>query len=172
MNMLTSPVLRVALMAVFLVVANGAVFAQGRSVGAYSPGAVRGHVSVVAFGGILDPQSPEVLPILQRLADRYASRGVEVYWVSIDPSQPGGSSSVSDADLAGYAAKNGFRGAVLRDPSRAGLRSVNTGRRVQLPTFVVLDSGGKVVGSPIPGFDREADLVNQIASTLDRVVGR
>jgi len=29
-----------------------------------------------------------------------------------------------------------------------------------------------MVGSPIPGFDREADLVNQIASTLDRIVGR
>jgi hypothetical protein len=172
MQSIKVPAFRAVVLTAVLALAAGLAPAQGRAVGPYSTDAVRGRVSVVAFGGVLDPQSPEVLPILQRLSDRYASRGVAVIWVSIDPSSPGPTGAVSDADLAGYAVKYGFKGSVLRDPSRSGLRAVNTGRRPQLPTFVVLDAGGTVVGSPIPGFDREADLVNQIASTLDRVLGR
>lgn len=161
--------------ALFLALALGAAVldgsAQGRGVGGrVSPDALRGRVTVLAFGGVLDPQSPEVLPVLQRVADRYERRGVAVFWVSIDPERSGAEGAVSDAELGGFASRHGFRGTVLRDPTRDALRAVNTGQRPQLPTFVVLDASGRVVDRPISGFDREADLVNRIGQTVDRLL--
>lgn len=134
---------------------------------------MRGGASVLLFGGQLDPQSPDELPVLQRLADRYASRGVTVYWVSLDPDKTGANGGLSDADLAAYASRNGFRGTVLRDPSGAVFRTISTGgRRPQLPTIVVLDANGALAGTPKGGFDRDSDSVNAIAGILDKLVAR
>ena len=125
---------------------------------------LRGRVVVLLFGGIVDPQSPDELPVLQQLASRYEGRGVDVYWVSLDER------SVTDAQLNDYAARNGFRGGVLRDQSGSVLRSYSTGRRPQLPTIVVLDPSGAVTGRPIGGFDRESDLVNRLAAVIDTLL--
>jgi cytochrome oxidase Cu insertion factor (SCO1/SenC/PrrC family) len=131
---------------------------------------LRGQVSVLVFGGMVDPQSPELLPVLQRLADRYSGR-VSVYWVSIDPERSGG--AVTDKELGDYAGRYGYRGAILRDASGEVFRSVVTsGKRPQVPTIVVIDSSGAPVGRSITGFDRDADLVNQLAAILDRLVAR
>jgi hypothetical protein len=148
----------VVLLALVALLAPGAG-AQG--VGNLSVDQLRGHVTVLLFGGLVDPQSPEELPLLQRLANRYDGRGVEVVWVSVDPS------SVSDGELTAYAAKYGFRGRVLRDTSGSVLRTYSPGKRPQLPTIVVLDPSGTVAGRPMGGFDRDADLVNKIAAIVD-----
>lgn len=131
---------------------------SGRAVGVDQ---LRGRVVVLFFGGTIDPQSPEELPVIQRLASRYAGRGVDVYWVSLDEA------SVSDAQLASYAAKYGYSGGILRDPSGAVLKTVATGRRAQLPTVVVLDPSGAIVGRPMGGFDPQSDHVNRIAAVID-----
>jgi hypothetical protein len=124
---------------------------------------LHGRVTVLMFGGILDPQSPEELPVLQRLATRYASRA-DVYWVSLDAER-----QATDAQLTAFATANGFRGGVLRDLSGSVLRSVSTGKP-QLPTVVVLDANGALAGRPVAGFDRDADFVNQLAAILDKLV--
>jgi peroxiredoxin len=124
---------------------------------------LRGRVTVLMFGGMLDPQSPEELPVLQRLATRYAGRA-DVYWVSLDSER-----QTTDAQLTAFATANGFRGGVLRDPSGAVLRSVSTGKP-QLPTVVVLDANGALAGRPVAGFDRDADFVNQLAAVIDKLV--
>lgn len=129
--------------------------------GSVSIDQMRGRVAVLLFGGIVDPQSPEELPVLQQLATRYEGKGVAVYWVSLDPA------STTDAELAGLAAKYGFRGQILRDPSGDVLRSVGTGRKPQLPTIVVLDSNGAVAGKPMGGFDRDVDLVSRLGAVID-----
>lgn len=121
---------------------------------------MHGRVVVLFFGGIVDPQSPDELPVLQKIANRYQGRGVDVYWVSVDPS------STSDADLVGYAAKYGYRGAILRDSGDV-LRSAGTGRRAQLPTTVVLDKTGAIAGKPLGGFDRDADFATQLGAIVD-----
>ena len=149
----------VAVLALLALVAPGAAQAQG--VGNLSVDQLRGRVTVLLFGGLVDPQSPEELPLLQRLANRYEGRGVEVVWVSVDPS------SVSNGELTAYAANNGFRGRVLRDASGSVLRTYSPGKRPQLPTIVVLDATGAVAGRPMGGFDRDADLVNKIAAIVD-----
>jgi cytochrome oxidase Cu insertion factor (SCO1/SenC/PrrC family) len=124
---------------------------------------LRGRVTVLMFGGMLDPQSPEELPVLQRLATRYAGRA-DVYWVSVDAER-----QTTDAQLTDFAARNGFRGGVLRDASGSVLRSVSTGKP-QLPTVVVLDADGALAGRPVAGFDRDADFVNQLAAIVDKLV--
>lgn len=149
----------VVMMAVLALLAPGSARAQGA--GALSVDQLRGRVTVLLFGGLVDPQSPEELPLLQRLANRYDGRGVDVIWVSVDPT------SVSDGELTAYAANNGFRGRVLRDASGSVLRTYSPGKRLQLPTIVVLDTSGAVAGRPMGGFDRDADLVNKIAAIVD-----
>ena len=136
------------------------VSARAQNVGRFSADQMRGRVTVLLFGGLVDPQSPEELPVLQQLASRYDGKGVAVYWVSLDPP------STTDAEIAGLAAKYGFRGQVLRD-SGAVLRSVSAGRKPQLPTIVVLDQNGAVAGKPIGGFDRDVDLVTRLGAVID-----
>ena len=123
---------------------------------------MRGRVTVLLFGGQLDPQSPEELPVLQKLSELYAGRNVEVVWVSLDPE-----GEVSDAALAQFAKRNGFSGKVLRDPSGHVLASVSTGRRPQLPTVVVLDAAGMLAAKPIGGFDREASFSDRLTKIID-----
>ena len=98
---------------------------------------------------------------------------MSVCWVSLDPDRAGASGAVTDADLAGFAIRNGFRGTVLRDPTSEIFKTIGaTGRRAQVPTFVILDRKGAVAAPPIGGFDRESDVVNRIASVLDKLVPR
>lgn len=123
-------------------------------------GQMQGRVAVLLFGGMVDPQSIDELPVLQQLADRFAGRNVVVYWVSLDPA------ATTDAELTGFATKHGFSGVVLRDPSGDVLKTLSTGRRPQLPTLVVIDANGNLAGRPIGGFDRDADTIGQWAAIV------
>ena len=122
---------------------------------------LRGRVTVLLFGGILDPQSPEELPVLQQLSERYAGRNVDVVWVSLDDS------GTADAALSQFAKRNGFTGRVLRDPSGQVLGSVSTGKRPQLPTVVVIDRNGAVAGKPIGGFDRDSAFADRLTKVIE-----
>jgi hypothetical protein len=156
--------LTVALVALL---APAGAFAQGlagtlRSTGGASVpvAGMRGRVVVLMFGGMVDPQSPEELPALERLAARYQGRGVDVYWVSLDPA------TTADAALVDFAARNGYHGAILRDGGDV-LRSAGAGKRPQLPTVVVLDKNGAVAGQPVGGFDRDVDFVATLGAPID-----
>ncbi len=123
---------------------------------------LRGRVTVLLFGGQLDPQSPEELPVLQQLSERYAGRNVEVIWVSLDPE-----GDVTDAALAQFAKRNGFSGRVLRDPAGRVLGTISTGRRPQLPTVAVLCADGTLAAKPIGGFDREAAFADRLTKIIE-----
>lgn len=157
--------------AAMLVVALGALSAFGQGLSGTLRGTdgstvaaaqLRGRVTVLLFGGELDPQSPEELPVLQQLSERYAGRNVEVVWVSLDPE-----GAITDAALEQFAKRNGFSGRVYRDPSGQVLASVSTGRRPQLPTVVVLDAGGALAAKPIGGFDREAAFADRLTKIIE-----
>lgn len=128
--------------------------------GSVSAAQLQGRVVVLLFGGIVDPQSPEELPVLQQLSDRYAGKGVDVFWVSLDPA------ATTDAELTAFAGRNGYRGAIMRDSGEV-LRSISTGRKPQLPTIVVLDKTGAVSGRPMGGFDRDTDMVTRLSAVVD-----
>src|ERR1051325_3929805 len=101
----------------------------------------RGKIVVLSFGGNWVPLAAKELPALQKLADRYANRGVNFYWVSINNAKPGAKNYASDADLQAFAQKNGLRLMALRDPEQAAYRAFGMDA---VPTVVILDREGKV----------------------------
>src|SRR5215475_2484250 len=100
--------LRVTLMLSLLTLspASSATLAQSQSASFHSVDGrevklaeQKGRVVVMSFGGTWVPLASKELPALQKIADRYSSRGVQVYWVSINTSKPGARNYASDADL-------------------------------------------------------------------------
>lgn len=127
----------------------------------------RGKVVVLSFGATWVPLVAKELPALQKLADRYAARGVQVYWVSVNSAKPGAKNYSSGADLSALAEKHGFRGAVLRDPEQAAYRAFAVDA---LPTVVILDKEGKVVRKLV-GFDPDqGEAYAAVMKELDQLL--
>lgn len=110
---------------------------------------LRGKVTVLSFGATWVPLAAKELPALQKLADRYAARGVQVYWVSVNSAKPGAKNFMADADLAAFAQQRGLRVKTLRDPEQAAYRAYGVDA---LPTIVILNKDGNVVRKLV-GFD-------------------
>lgn len=109
----------------------------------------RGKIIVLSFGGTWVPLAAKELPALQKLADRYAARGVPIYWVSVNSATLGAKGYSSNEDLSAFAEKNGFRSRVLRDVDRAAYRAFGVDA---LPTVVILNKDGQVARKLV-GFD-------------------
>jgi peroxiredoxin len=127
----------------------------------------QGKVVVLSFGGTWVPLAAKELPALQKLADRYAARGVPVYWVSVNSATPGAKGYSSNADLSAFAEKNGFRGQVLRDTDRAAYRAFGVDA---LPTVVILNKDGRVARKLV-GFDPDqAEAYTAVMKELDQLL--
>src|SRR5262249_33570276 len=113
---------------------------------------LKGKIIVMSFGGTWIPLASKELPALQKLADRYAPRGVQVFWVSINSAKTGARNYASDADLQAFAQKNGLRISVLRDPEQKLYKEQGVDA---LPTVVILDRQGKVFRKHV-GFGTDA----------------
>lgn len=126
-----------------------------------------GKVVVLSFGATWVPLAAKELPALQKLADRYAPRGVQVYWVSVNGAKPGSKNYMTDADLAAFADKRGFRASVLRDPEQAAYRTYTVDA---LPTIVILGKDGKVVRKHV-GFDPDqGEAYGAVMKELDQLL--
>jgi peroxiredoxin len=127
----------------------------------------RGRVVVLAFGATWVPLSAKELPALQKLADRYTGRKVDVYWVSINSAKPGARNAATDAELKAFATKNGLRLPVLRDPDQTAFRALGV---ENLPTLIIIDREGKVAHKHV-GFDPDqADGYGEISQELDKLL--
>lgn len=126
----------------------------------------KGKVVVLSFGGTWVPLASKELPALQRLADRYAARGVQVYWVSINSAKPGARNYASDAELQDFARKNNLRLGVLRDPEQKLYDSYGLDA---VPTIVILDKTGKVVRKQV-GFGADGEGYGEIFRELDQAL--
>jgi len=127
---------------------------------------LRGEVVVLAFGASWLPLSRPQLQGLKKFADDNASRGVAVFWVSTDSESPRSRNFASDVQLRAFAQKYDLRVSVLRDPD--GDTSKKFGID-QVPSLVVLDKQGNMVGDPIKGLDSEGNFARQLASRLDQI---
>ena len=128
---------------------------------------LRGDIVVLAFGASWLPLSRTQVEGVQKLAEQYAPRNVRVYWVSTDSDAPKSKNYATDAQLRDYARKHGLKVAVLRDPGGKLLRQL---RIDQLPAVVILDRAGAVSGEPIGGLDPGGNLVEQLASRLEKLL--
>ena len=128
---------------------------------------LRGEVVVLAFGASWLPLSKTQLQGVRKLADQYSDRGVVVYWVSTESEDQKSKNFASDAQLRAFAQKYGLKVTVLRDPD--GVVSKKFGIN-QLPSTIILDKQGNVVGAPIEGLDPNGNLAGQLASLLDKIL--
>lgn len=135
--------------------------------GAVSLADLQGKVVVLSFGGTWVPLASKELPALQKVADRFAGRGVQVYWVSINPNKPGARNYASDADLQAFAQKNGLRVSVLRDAEQAAYREFQLDA---VPTVVILDKQGKVARKHV-GFNADqGEAYGELIRDLDQLL--
>jgi peroxiredoxin len=130
-------------------------------------GSLRGEVVVLAFGASWLPLSRTQLQGVRKFADDYSQRGVVVYWVSTESEDSKSKNYASDEQLRAFAQKYGLKVTVLRDPD--GVVSKKFGVD-QLPSMVILDKDGNMVGEPIGGLDPGGNLAAQLASRLDKLL--
>lgn len=128
---------------------------------------LRGEVVVLAFGASWLPLSRTQLQGIRKLADEYSARGVVVYFVSTESEDSKSKNYASDQQLRGFAQKFGLKVTVLRDPD--GQISKKLGID-QLPSIIILDKQGTIVGEPIRGLDPQGNLAGQLASRLDKIL--
>jgi peroxiredoxin len=130
---------------------------------AVSVASLRGKVVVLLFGGAQDPQCRDEFKALQSLVDRYQSKPVSVFWVSVNTR-----AEMSDDKLKSPCGPT-FSVSVVRDQGQAAFRKFG-GR--QLPTIVVLNQQGQLHGQPRGGFNPTSDFVNDLAAIIDGLLNR
>ena len=92
---------------------------------------------------------------------------MQVYWVSVNSAKAGGKNFMTDADLAAFADKRGFRVPVLRDPEQAAYRAFAVDA---LPTIVILGKDGRVVRKHV-GFDPDqGEAYGAVMKELDQLL--
>ena len=128
---------------------------------------LRGEVVVLAFGASWLPLSRTQLQGIRKLADEYSDRGVVVYFVSTESEDPKSKNFASDAQLRGFSQKYGLKVTVLRDPDGEISKKLGID---QLPSIIILDKQGNVVGEPIRGLDPQGNLTSQLADRLDKIL--
>jgi len=128
---------------------------------------LRGEVVVMAFGASWLPLSKTQLQGVRKLADDYSNRGVVVYWVSTESEDSKSKNYASDDQLRAFAQKYGLKVTVLRDPDGTVSKKMGID---QLPSIVILDKQGNMVGAPIGGLDPSGNLTGQLADRLDKIL--
>lgn len=128
---------------------------------------LRGEVVVLAFGASWLPLSRAQLQGIRKLADEYSNRGVVVYFVSTESEDEKSKNFASDAQLRAFANKYGLKVTVLRDPAGTVSKSMGVD---QLPSIIILDKQGNILGEPIRGLDPNGNLAGQLASRLDKIL--
>ena len=137
---------------------------DGQTVTAQS---LRGEVVVMAFGASWLPLSRTQLHGVKKLADKYAGRGVVVYWVSTEPDNSKAKNYASDEQLRAFAKKYGLDVTVLRDPDMAAAKKLGID---ELPSVVILDKQGNPSGEVFKGLDPDGNLMGQLADQLDKIL--
>lgn len=132
-----------------------------------SSDSLRGEVVVLAVGASWLPLSKTQLLGVRKLADDYSGRGVVVYWVSTESEDQKSKNYASDEQLRAFAQKYGLKVTVLRDPDGAISKRMGVD---QLPSMVIIDKQGNLVGEPIGGLDPGGNIVGQLATRLDRIL--
>jgi peroxiredoxin len=128
---------------------------------------LRGEVVILAFGASWLPLSRTQLQGVRKLADDYSGRGVAVFWVSTESEDPKSKNYVTDQQLRAFSQKYGLKVTVLRDPDGAVSKKMGVD---QLPSVVIIDKQGNIVGEPIGGLDPNGNLSGQLASRLDKIL--
>jgi peroxiredoxin len=127
----------------------------------------KGKVVVISFGGTWVPLASKELVALQKLADRYASRAVQIYWVSFNSSKPGARNYISDTDLQAFSQKHNLRITTLRDPDQIAYKSFGLDA---VPTVVILDQQGNLAHKHVGFGADQGETYNELIRVIDRLL--
>jgi thiol-disulfide isomerase/thioredoxin len=116
-----------------------------------------GSPAVINFWATWCVPCKDEMPRLQKLADRYAEKGIKFVAISIDDADSG-------SKIAGLIQKRNFRLPVWQGASAATLKELNLGELV--PATVIIDAEGNIIGR-IEGEAREKDVASRLDWLLD-----
>lgn len=128
---------------------------------------LRGEVVILAFGASWLQLSRAQLQGVKKLADNYTSRGVVVFWVSTESEDAKSKNYASDEQLRAFGKKYGMDVTVLRDPDMVVAKKLGA---TELPSIIILDKQGNLVGEAIKGINPDGNLTGQVAEQLDRIL--
>lgn len=128
----------------------------------------RGKVVILALGASWLPLSAKQAEYTNSLARRYSGRDVIIYFVSTDSTVPKSKNFASNDDIKKFATTNKLTVLVLRDGDGAAtLKRFNVD---QIPSFVILDKSGNMVGEAFGGIDPKYDVTVPISRAVDRIL--
>lgn len=128
---------------------------------------LRGKVVVMSFGGTWVPMAARELPAFQKLADRYSSRGVQSYWVSINSAKPGARNYASDADLQAFAQKHNLKVTALRDPEQTAYKAFGLDA---VPTVVIIDQQGNIAHKHVGFGADQGEAYGELIRVIERLL--
>jgi thiol-disulfide isomerase/thioredoxin len=130
--------------------------------------AQRGKVVILAVGASWLPLSGKQAEFTNLLAKKYAGRDVVVYFVSTDSTVPKSKNFASNEDIKKFATTNKLTATILRDSDGAStLKKFNID---QIPSFVILDKNGNMVGQAFGGIDPSYDITVPISKAVDKIL--
>jgi peroxiredoxin len=128
----------------------------------------RGKVVILAIGASWLPLSNKQAEYTNTLAKKYAGRDVVVYFVSTDSTTARSKNFASNDDIKKFATANKMTVTILRDSDGAvTLKKFNVD---QLPSFVILDKSGNMVGTAFGGIDPSFDITIPISKAVDKLL--
>jgi peroxiredoxin len=128
----------------------------------------RGKVVILAVGASWLPLSGKQAQYTNSLTKKYAGRDVVVYFVSTDSTAAKSKNFASNDDIKKFATANKLTATVLRDSDGAAtLKKFNID---QIPSFVVLDKNGNIVGQAFGGIDPNYDITIPISRAVDKIL--
>ncbi len=128
---------------------------------------LRGQVVVLSFSAKGIPLMRFELPQLNQLATKFGDQ-VIVLWVSTNSLQPKAANYASDEELRTIASQYS-KIMVLRDPTEAAYRQLGTD---VLPSILIIDQKGKLVGAPRTGIDPQANLLNDLSPKINQLLNQ
>jgi peroxiredoxin len=128
----------------------------------------RGKVVILSVGARWVPLSAKQADFTNQLAKKYGGRDVAIYFISTDSTAANSKNFASDDDLRKFTTVNKLTVPVLRDADGSVIL-----RRFgidQIPSFVILDKNGMVVGEPMGGIDPKFDITVPISRVVDKLL--
>ena len=130
--------------------------------------AQRGKVLVLAVGASWLPLSGKQAEYTNSLAKKYAGRDVMVYFISTDSTNTKSKNFASNDDIKKFATTSKLTVTILRDSD--GAYSLKKFNLDQIPSFVVLDKNGTMVGQAFGGIDPNYDITVPISRAVDKIL--
>jgi hypothetical protein len=126
-----------------------------------------GKVVILAVGASWLPLSGKQAEYTNSLAKRYAGGDIVIYFVATDSTNAKSKNFASNDEIKKFATTNKLNVTVLRDGD--GVLTLKKFSIDQIPSFVILDKNGAMVGQPFGGIDPNYDITVPISKAVDKL---